>query len=130
MDEGYAVYIIAQWEVALQLRVDGFPTEHIVEARPGHYLSSNDVWEEAKDYVLKPKCINEVVPVAHRWLQIVMVRQLIKGDGFRSVKKKIGMIGFDNSPLNLQPWTKGPLRALRYAIKVQLSGHRGPVQRP
>jgi len=90
------------------------------------------VWEEAREYILGPKCINRVVPVAHRWLQVVKVKQLIKGDGFRIVKRmKLfrDKIGFDNNKLNLQPWTKGPVRALIYAIKVQFFSHRGPAQK-
>lgn len=123
-DEGFTVYIIAQWEVALQLKADGIHVDHVVQAR-STYLSSDDVFEEALEYVLDPENIDEVVPVAHRWLQIVKVKQLIKSAGKQVVKryKGKGKIGFDNSDLNLQPWTKGPIRALIYAIKV----HSSPV---
>lgn len=125
--EGYTVYTVVQWEIALQLLEDGFPVNHIVHPQKDAYLDSDMVWEEAVAMVLNPECINRVVPVAHRWLQIVKVKQLMKGDGFRITKKRIGKIGFDNSEENLQPWTKGPMRALVYAIKQQFLGYRGPA---
>lgn len=127
-DEGFTVYIVAQWEVALQLERMAFHVNHVVYPQKGIYLDTDGVWKEAQTEVLAPNCINDVVPVAHRWLQIVKVKQLIKGDGFKVIKRmKLfrDKIGFFNSPQNLQPWTKGPIRALKYAIKVQLSGHRG-----
>jgi predicted aspartyl protease len=120
IDEGFTVYIVAQWEVALQLEADGFHVNHVVHPQKGIYLDTDGVWEETREMVLKPESIEEITPVAHSWLQIIRVKLLIKRDGFRIIKKKIGKIGFDRSPLNLQPWTKGPVRALIYAVVKQL----------
>lgn len=66
LSEGIMVYVIAQWEVALQLEKYGIPVDHIVQPRTDSYLDSQAVWEEAREYVLGPECINKVVPVCHR----------------------------------------------------------------
>jgi hypothetical protein len=131
-EEGFDVSLAGQWEVALQLVKDGYTVKHIVQPRKTLYLDTDAVWKEVEEKLLRPEDINDVVPVAHRWLQTIKVKQLIKSDGFRIIKRMKLLrdkIGFDKSPLNLQSWTKGPLRAFKHAIRKQFFGHNDPTVR-
>jgi hypothetical protein len=117
--------IAAQWEVARALRADGFTVTISVEPpADGSYLGSEEVWEEAKA-LFDTLGITEVIPVANPFLHLWKVRKLIEDDGFTVINKRVGWIGFDSSPQNIQWWCRGPLRLTLYAIRQKLSSARG-----
>jgi hypothetical protein len=117
--------VVAQWEVARKLKQDGYKVDHVVERNPdGTYLDSEGVWEQAKQ-VFEERGIRVVIPVAQPFLQMTKIKRMIKDDGFVVADRKIKWIGFDNDPRNTQPWTKGPISLLVYAVRQVLSGSRG-----
>jgi hypothetical protein len=109
------VVVVAQWEVALQLRQYGIPVARVVTPRSdGAYLDSKQVWEQARAEFWDRE-IDVVIPVAQPFLHLHRVRQLMEADGFSVGRRRIGWIGFDRR--STQPWTRGPVRLLLYAMR-------------
>lgn len=112
-----AMYVVAQWEVAIALERLGVKVHSIVE-RPanGTYLDSNLVWASAEKF-FKSVGVSTVIPVAQPFLQLRRVKQLIASSSdFRIKEILVHPIGFDNHKENLQWWTKGPTRLLLYSV--------------
>lgn len=118
--------VVAQWEIARHLKNLGFKLPlHIVDLNEdGSYLDSRTVWNKAKE-IFKLNGINEIIPVAQPFIQLGHIKRMIKKDGFTIVDWPIEKIGYDNSPLNTQPWTINALALLLYAIKLALGGIGG-----
>lgn len=107
--------IVAQWETARQLEMDGYGVAHIVRLLPdGRFLGSEEVWEEARE-VFKAAGITTVVLVAHPFLHLRKVRWLAEADGFTVETHPVRGIGFDRK--SMQWWTRGPLRLTWYAAR-------------
>lgn len=122
VDGEHTKTVVAQWEVALQLATDRYPVALTVDPSGVGYLDSEGVWEAAKEYFLKHG-ITTVIPVAQPFLQMAKVKQMIRRDGFEVIRRPVGWVGFDN--MSTQPWTRGPLRLLAYAVKQKLTGSKG-----
>lgn len=114
--------IVAQWEVARKLTADGIRVIKAVESQEGVYLDSEGVWTEARR-VFRDAGVTSVIPVAQPFLQLQMVTRMIKRSGFKVTRRKIGWIGFDRK--STQPWTRGPIRTLLYAVRRGLFGSQG-----
>lgn len=121
------VVLVAQWEVSRVLRRTSISVDHTVEQpADGSYLSSEQVWAEARD-LFRAKGVQTVVPVAAPFLQMFKVKNLIRAAGFRVETHRIGHVGFDRSRLNLQWWTRGPVRLVLYALLQAATRHRRTV---
>jgi len=120
---GNPVFIVAQWEVALQLEADCYEVDLVVSPGNENYLGSREVWEASKD-ILMEEDITNVVPVC-QWLQMFKVRSLISKDGYNVLGEELGKVGFWNSPMNLQWWTKGPVRLCLYAALQGIFHYEG-----
>lgn len=121
---GEEVVVVAQWEIARQLRADGYVVAKSVELpADGSYLGSEDVWEDAKDVFKYYDIEKSICPVANPFLHLTKVKKMIVADGWWIIDRKIGRIGFDK--LSTQWWTRGPLRLLLYAVLQKLTGLRG-----
>jgi hypothetical protein len=118
--------VVAQWEIARHLQnLDvKFPLDIVNLNKDGVYLDSRMVWNQAKK-VFKQNGINKVIPVAQPFIQLGYLKKIIKKDGFTVVDWPIEKIGYDNSPLNTQPWTTSAPALLFYAIKLALGGING-----
>ncbi len=127
-NEGFRTIIVAQWEVSLALKKLGIEVDHTVWPQEGQYVGSEEDWTEAKP-VFASYDITDVVPIAQPflWLQLYKVWGLIKTDGYRVVKRRIGWIGFDQT--STQWWTRGPIRLLIYAFLQLFTRYRGPDQK-
>jgi hypothetical protein len=124
-EEDDDVVIVAQWEVARQLRRDNLHPAHAVELRlNGDYLGSEQVWEEAKT-LFKELGISEIIPVGNPFLHMYKLQRMLAADGYTVIKRPIGWIGFDPSPENTQWWCKGPVRLVIYAVLQKLFAQHG-----
>jgi hypothetical protein len=100
------VVIVAQWEVAQQLRSDNYRVDHVVELpQDGSHLDNKDVWEIAKQ-LFRQQNVTKVIPIAPPLLQMHLVCRAIKQAGFEIDKRPIGKIGFSKNPLKTQRWTR------------------------
>lgn len=122
--------LISQWEGVKQLEADGYVPVHVVQLRAdGSYLDSKAVWEEARQVLWEQYDVVNIVVVAQPFLQLRSVQKMIKQADFTVIKSKIPWIGFDNTWINTQPWTKSALALLMYAVKLKLGigmhGHAG-----
>lgn len=121
--EARPVIVVSQWETTLQLEADGIEVYWSVELlSDGSYLDSDTVWAEACK-AFREYNVVDVIPICHPFLHMHKVRRLIEGDGFTVLRRPIGHIGFDRH--SLQPWTRGPVRLLIYAMRQYLTGNRG-----
>jgi hypothetical protein len=119
------VYVVAQWEVAQALRSRGLEPDETVDNRSsGGYLDSEGVWAAARSS-FRALGLTDVIAVAQPFLHLGKVRRIIRADGYRLPEVSISSIGFDNSGLNLQWWTRGPVRLFIYAARQLLFGIRG-----
>lgn len=118
---GYEVFIAAQWEVGLALSQLGIKPDLIVE-KSDRYLDSDEVWEVTKERLLFPNRITTAIPVVQPFLQRFKVVKMMKYD-VDVIKEKRKWIGFD--PKSDQPWCRGPVRLISYAIKQKLTGSSG-----
>lgn len=122
--------IISQWEPASWLARHGIPVDLTVELREdGTYLDSRMVWDDAKAF-LEPAGIQDVIMVAQPWLNLHLayVRRMAKQDGFHVIKRRINPIGFDDSELNSQPWTRTRRAFFMFFVKRlfgRKAGHDG-----
>lgn len=121
--ESEGVVVVSQWGIALALKGLGVPIGLTVEKhRKGEYLDSNEVMAQAAAF-FKENGIIEVIPVAQPFLHLFLCSRLIKKSGFKPVKRPVAWIGFCGE--SKQPWTRGPVRLLLYAVKRALTGRRG-----
>jgi hypothetical protein len=122
------ILLLAQWEVAKQLKADGVHVDRVInKSGRGAYLDSDEVWAQALAF-LRDHRVTRVIPVAQPFLQIHKIRKLIRESGLPVDRKRIGWVGFDPSPANTQWWTKGPMRLLAYAF-MQALGRSAVVRR-
>lgn len=118
----FPVLIVSQWEITRALNDLGLPPSQSVESTPGKYLDSEAVMEGAAIF-FRENGVTHVIPIAHPFLHMYKCRRLVTEHGFTLIKRDVRKIGFDRK--SLQPYTRGPLRLLWYAIKQKLLGHRG-----
>lgn len=115
--------VVAQWEIDKALETTNVsPYRTVVRPIPGGYLSSEDVWAQARE-VFTSAGVTEVIPVAQPFLQLWKVERMIRKDGFRVQHRHIGRVGFDKQ--SKQWWTRGALRLLFYAVLQVIFGRRG-----
>lgn len=120
-----AYVIVAQREVSLALQKYGIRPEVTVwPPTDGSYLDSQAVWERARDYFRQIN-VTEVIIVAQPFLHLPSIKSMIERDGFTVVNRSSPSIGFDNSDLNTQPWTRSRWAFLEYAVKIELGGKHG-----
>lgn len=114
------VVVVVQWEIAKALN---WPTVFVVEKhrRSGAYLDSEGVMAQAAD-IFQDYGITEVIPVANPFLHLTKCRALVRQHGFKSLKRKIGWIGFYKK--SLQWYTRGPVRCFIYAVLQKFTGRR------
>ena len=115
---GESTVVVSQWEVALALPTE--PSLIVTQgdatnlARNGEsYLDSQDVLNKAFELFDKLG-ITEVAVVANRFIHLQAAESLVKQSGFTVFKYGAPAVGFDDSPLNLQWWCKGPTRFVVY----------------
>lgn len=123
------VVVASQWEITNQLVIDGYEKFVDVNVTPADatkrrkdgtkYLDSEDVLRKAFE-LFESRGVYEVIVVANPFLRLKAVRKLVKKAGFDiNPYPMMGRIGFDNSPLQLQWWCKGPIRFIIYDIIVK-----------
>lgn len=125
--------VVAQWEIAAGMKeyvgAATQPTLIVTQQdatnkdRNGKpYLDSQDVVNKAAE-LFHERGITDVIVVANRFLHLQAARKLVKQAGFNVLTKdfKVSRVGFDNSPLNLQWWCKGPVRFMAY-LGIQVIG--------
>ncbi len=115
--------VVAQWEVAKALRIMGVAVHEVGRSTGGRYVDSEQVWTEAERY-LSRHGVTDIIAIAQPFLHLREIRRLIRSSGYRRVKSPVRWIGFDNSPLNTQWHTKGPVRLLIYALLRSLPSVR------
>lgn len=106
--------VVAQWEVARGLEDLGVRCEHVVEPRPGHYLDTAMVWDEASA-VLRHAGVRRVVAVAQPFLHLRVVRAMVRRGGFTLQRTPRPHVPFDPSAANQQWWTRSRGRLVVYA---------------
>lgn len=120
--ETVPVAVVAQWEIASALEGTNVEVLHTVDlAGDGSYLDSAAVWDQAKGH-FAAKSITKIIPVAQPFIHLPFVKKMIRSDGFEIIKRDVGRIGFDNSELNTQQWTRSRSAFVIQAIKLQLLG--------
>jgi hypothetical protein len=121
------VVIVSQWEVTKRLSRywNSLIARNVELKSDDSYLGAEDVWEAAKKE-FRERDITEVIIVSQLLVRLKL-NGLAKKDGFKVINRGVGWIGFDRSPENTQPWTKGPIRLLVYAVRQVLFGARGPA---
>jgi hypothetical protein len=117
---GEPTIVVAQWEIALALPAKPYLIVSQEDAtgldRGGKpYLSTQDVLDKAFE-VFHDFGITDVIVVANPFIHLQGAKSIVKRAGFNVMNYKMPWVGFDNSPLNLQWWCKGPARTLIYAI--------------
>jgi hypothetical protein len=114
---------VSQWEVALKLASDGVELRHVVQLpADGSYLDSKGVWAPARE-IFRAEGITIVCPIAQPFLHMHMIRKMIEKDGFTVFDPHMNWIGFERR--SLQPWCRGPIPLLVYAVKQAATGARG-----
>lgn len=123
------IVVASQWEITNQLVIDGYepfvnvnvtPADATKRGKDGaKYLDSEDVLKKAFELFKKHE-VSEVIVVANPFLHLSAVRKLVEKAGFKVIPYQIGKVGFDNSPLQLQWWCKGPVRLIDYGIIVKI----------
>jgi hypothetical protein len=116
--------LIAQWEIAKQLKRDGAHVYRVVSSADGEYLDTDKVWQKALDS-LTCHNVDSVIPVAQPFLHRHKIGKLIRDSGISVKREPVGWIGFDSSKDNLQWWTKGPIRLIAYSIMQALGREPG-----
>lgn len=122
---GGHVVTVAQVEIASAMKL---PPELIVTktdaTKIDHhgrlYLDSEDVLNRAF-HIFEKEGITRVIVVANRFLHKQLVETMVRRAGYEVVEYAGGVLGFDNSPLNLQWWCKGPIRFVTY-LGLQVVG--------
>jgi len=127
--DGRVVIVVTQWEItkALKERFDGFDVDLSVEQHTdGTYLDSDDVWAAAKERFVY-EGVTQVIIVAQPFLHLPKLKGMVTKDkdGYEVVDYEIGVIPFDNSDLNTQPWTRSKTALAIYAAKSLLGMKRG-----
>jgi hypothetical protein len=122
---GEQTILVAQWEVALALPTKPYLIVTQEDAtnldRNGKpYLDSQDVLDKAFE-VFRNFDITDVIVVANPFFHLQAAQSRVKKAGFNVLKHKMPWVGFDNSPLNLQWWCKGPIRFMTY-LGIQVLG--------
>ncbi|MDB5180550.1 MAG: hypothetical protein JWO54_308 [Candidatus Saccharibacteria bacterium] len=122
---GESTVLVSQWEIARAL-----PTQSSLIVtqdaatnldRNGKlYLDSKDVLNKAF-YVFRAYGITDVIVVANPFLHLQAAKSIVRKAGFDVMSYKVPSVGFDNSPLNLQWWCKGPIRFVIY-LGIQVLG--------
>lgn len=113
------IVTVAQWEIAKHVATyDRFvptPIDRVVDKKAdGSYLDSKDVLEAAFEE-FRAKDVKLVIVVANPFLHLAHVRKMVERAGFTVLATKMESVGFDNSPLQLQWWCRGPIRSIFYA---------------
>jgi hypothetical protein len=113
-------FVVAQWEIALQLQEDGIEPDLTVgpeyASKHGNrvYLDTDDVLQAAHTQ-FRARGITKVIVVANPFIHLGAVRRMMESRRFEiETKYSIPKVGFDNDPAQLQWWCRGPLRTLLY----------------
>lgn len=116
------VILVAQWEIARAIK--SVPVDYVVEKHrtEGAYLDSEEVMAQAAEFFRKHG-VKEVIPVANPFLHLAKCRSLVYKEGFVSINRRIGWVGFYRK--SLQWWTRGPIRLIVYAILQKFTSRRG-----
>lgn len=122
---GEQTIVVAQWEIGLALpphsNLSVMPSDATNVARNGTpYLDSQDVLNKAFT-AFRALGVTDVVVIANPFIHLGAVKWMVKKAGFTVVPYKVPSVGFDNSPLNLQWWCKGPVRCITY-LGIQVLG--------
>jgi hypothetical protein len=122
---GELTLVVAQWEVALALPTQPMLTvtqqDATNEDRYGrYYLDSQDVLNKAFE-LFRKHGVTDVIVVANPFLHLQAAKQIVKRAGFNVMSYRMQSVGFDNSPLNVQWWCKGPIRFMAY-LALQVIG--------
>jgi len=128
--DGHVVIVVAQWEITKALD-ERFGTNFYVDLSveqhtDGTYLDSDDVWAAAKERFVY-EGVTQVIIVAQPFLHLPKLKAMVTKDkdGYEVVDYEIGVIPFDNSDLNTQPWTRSKTALAIYAAKSLLGMKRG-----
>lgn len=123
--KGNESVVVAQWEIAQAIPPDSPGNLSRVVHRPlDAYLDSDEVMRQAAEE-FRSQGVEQVIAVANPFLQLRLVRQLVREHGFHCLEEKIKSVGF--CPESKQWQDRGPTRLLLYAVLRRLFGYR---QRP
>lgn len=116
--------VVAQWEISRALPYPHTAVEQAdatnLDRNGKPYLDSQDVLNKAFE-AFRADGITKVIVVANPFLHLQAVEAMVRKAGFTVVKHKMPWVGFDNSPLNLQWWCRGPIRFVTY-LGIQVVG--------
>lgn len=124
--------IATQWEVQAHMTKIGEPADHVVSEydTPSHYVTTQQVFARSLAY-FKTVDVSKVVIVAQP-LHLKAIRLVMKdwvansGLSFtREYDYLMRRIPFDDSPGNVQDWTRGPLRFGAYLVRAKLFDKHG-----
>lgn len=124
--------ISTQWEVQAHMEMIGESADHIVSeyGTPSHYVTTEQVFARSLAY-FKTVGVTEVVIVAqpmHLKVIRLVMKDWVADSGLtftREYDHMMHRIPFDNSPGNVQDWTRGPLRFGAYLVRAKLTGAHG-----
>ena len=122
---GEPTLLVAQWEIARALQT---PPQVVVtqdaatnrDRNGNRYLDSQDALNKAF-HAFRKNGITQVIVIANPFLHKQAIESIVRKAGFTVLKTKLPWVGFDNSPLNLQWWCKGPIRFVAY-LGLQVIG--------
>lgn len=122
---GEPTVVVAQWEISLALpprsNLPVLQSDATNVARNGKpYLDSQDVLNKAFE-AFRALGVTDVVVVANPFLHLAAVKAMVRKAGFNVLPYRVPWVGFDNSPLNVQWWCRGPVRFVTY-LGIQVLG--------
>jgi len=115
-------HMIAQYEIAIITADDA---NFVVQKhrKAGKYLDSEEIAAQAIEYMESIAGKKEwlVLVVAHPFLHRFKCMRLFPGFQVKAIKT--GWVPFDKK--SIQPWTRGPIRFILYALRQILFGYKG-----
>ncbi len=116
------ILLVSQWEISRAFSPKIRPALIVEKHRESAYLDSKEVTSQAAE-IFRRYNITEVIPVAQSFFHIYKCIKLIRQEGFRPVRRRIGWIGFYRQ--SFQWYTRGPIRLFIYAVLQKLTGRKG-----
>lgn len=125
VNEGVRTIVVAQHEVVLALRnppaLVVTQTDATNVSRKGKpYLDTQDVLNKAfREF--RANGVAKVAVVANDFLHRRAAESIVRQAGFEVMQYNAPKVGFDDSPLNLQWYCRGPIRFMAY-LGIQVLG--------
>lgn len=137
------VMLAIQWEGACSQWLDrGRPGDNVQVSNFGphhtsstHYVTTEYVVDESLR-IFRDKGVTRVIFVAHPF-HLFAINYLLKSDEWSrklqgmtldtqyNRERKLARIPYDESPENVQDWTRGPIRFGGYLVRAKLTGRHG-----